>query len=221
MDEKLGQHYSGEKGETYSQWQVMATKALGKLVAPKFANFIPPEATVLDFGCGSGANISEIACAERIGVEPNPASFEHLAPKGITGHRSLSSVADASVDVVMSHHALEHCLAPLNELREMRRVLKPDGKLILILPIDDWRNQRRFDPNDINHHLYTWTPLLIGNLVQEAGFRLEDARVLNYQWPPRSRFLSMHLPRPVFNALCWVWSALFNMREMRVVAVST
>ena len=117
MDEKLGQHYSGEKGETYSQWQVMATKALGKLVAPKFANFIPPEATVIDSAAGAGriflGRWPSASASSRIPLLSAP------SPERYHGNRPLSSVADASVDVVMSHHALEHCLAPLNELREI------------------------------------------------------------------------------------------------------
>jgi hypothetical protein len=47
----------------------------------------------------------------------------------------------------------------------------------LYVAIDDWRSrhQRRVDP-DINHHLYTWTPLLLANLLREAGFADPDCR---------------------------------------------
>lgn len=219
VEDKVGKFYSGDRGDAYSQWQTTATRGLGRLVAPKFIPYIARDATVLDFGCGSGENIAQVPCASRSGVEPNPASRAYLEERGIKGYSSLSEVSDGTFDVVMSHHALEHCLTPYTELQGMRRVLKSNGRLVLILPIDDWRNQRRFDPKDINHHLFTWTPLLIGNLVQEAGFRLVEVKVLNYQWPPKVRFLSNHVPRPLFNALCWAWSIAFRMREMRVIAV--
>lgn len=218
MKNTIGKHYSGAQGDAYSAWQVNATKGLGRLVARKFQRFIPRSASVLDFGCGSGENLANISCDDRFGVEPNPASLKAATARGIIGFATLAEVPDAHVDIVISHHALEHCLTPFDELREMRRVTKQNGLLVLVLPIDDWRTQRQFDPRDINHHLYTWTPLLIGNLLQEAGFDLIEARVLNYQWPPRVRFLSTILPSPIFNALCSVWSIATKMHEMRVVA---
>ena len=48
--------------------------------------------------------------------------------------RALSGIADASYDFVLSSHCLEHVANPLGALREWRRVTRPDGHLILILP---------------------------------------------------------------------------------------
>ena len=52
---------------------------------------------------------------------------------------------DAVADVIVSNHALEHIEAPIDALRQLRPKVKPDGKLVLVLPIDDWRSQRRWD----------------------------------------------------------------------------
>ena len=86
---------------------------------------------------------------------------------------SLREVETASVDVIISNHALEHCREPFGELVEMRRVLRPNGQVVLILPLDDWRRSRNFRVNDINHHLFAWTPLLIGTWLpkQVSEFR--------------------------------------------------
>ncbi len=195
------------------------TRGLGALVASKFQPYVGAAASVLDFGCGSGENLAELRCGSKVGVEANPASLAYLSSRQIRGFDRLSDVPTSSIDVVISHHALEHCLTPYEELVQMRRVLRPTGRLVLILPIDDWRTQKTFNAKDINHHLYTWSPLLIGNLVLEAGFSLEEAVVLTYQWPPKVRFLSQHLPGWAFRWLCWWWSVATRMREMRVVAI--
>lgn len=46
----------------------------------------------------------------------------------------LSGVASERYDFVLSSHALEHVANPLAALREWRRVLKPGGALVLVLP---------------------------------------------------------------------------------------
>jgi SAM-dependent methyltransferase len=47
---------------------------------------------------------------------------------------ALSRVADQSYDFVLSSHNLEHFANPVKALREWRRVTRPGGGLILVLP---------------------------------------------------------------------------------------
>lgn len=49
----------------------------------------------------------------------------------------LHGLADGSYDLVLSSHTLEHLANPLPALREWRRVCRPDGHLLLILPHRD------------------------------------------------------------------------------------
>jgi SAM-dependent methyltransferase len=60
----------------------------------------------------------------------------------------LSELPDATRDVVASEHALEHCEAPWEAVREIARVLRPGGLACLIVPsagpehrhpVDCWR----------------------------------------------------------------------------------
>ena len=46
----------------------------------------------------------------------------------------LSKIADQRYDFLLSSHSLEHVANPIKALKEWFRVLKPGGKLILILP---------------------------------------------------------------------------------------
>ncbi len=47
---------------------------------------------------------------------------------------SLSPISDNSFDAVVVSHVLEHLANPVKAIREFERVLRPGGKLVLILP---------------------------------------------------------------------------------------
>lgn len=51
---------------------------------------------------------------------------------------------DASFDVVMAIEVLEHLPDPLAALRELQRLLKPGGHLILTAPFSSWTHQSPF-----------------------------------------------------------------------------
>ena len=63
----------------------------------------------------------------------------------------LSSIADQSYDFILSSHNLEHFANPVKALREWKRVARPGGALILVLP----NYRRTFDhhrmPTAVDH----------------------------------------------------------------------
>lgn len=46
----------------------------------------------------------------------------------------LSPIADESVDAVVASHVIEHVANPLKAINEFERVLRPNGRLVLIIP---------------------------------------------------------------------------------------
>ena len=57
---------------------------------------------------------------------------------------ALEPIGDASYDCVLASHCLEHTANPLKALQEFRRILKPGGLLLAILPnMDDTFDWRR------------------------------------------------------------------------------
>lgn len=112
----------------------------------------------LDIGCGAGYSMlraeQDRGCKVS-GIDPNP--YEHgvnrLWEQASTdaGSSELNIVAgsgenlpfeDAQFDVVYSSHVLEHVNDEQQFLREAKRVLKPDGTLILGVPTAEmaWLN---------------------------------------------------------------------------------
>lgn len=219
-EDAISAHYLGERGKRYAS-SVQRDRALaGVLNREKFAEFVSPSDTVLDFGCSSGELLLSLEAAERIGVEVNPATRAEAVRVGLGVFDSLHSVADQTVDVAISNHVLEHVLSPYGALRDLRRVLRPSGRLVLCVPADDWRNARQWRSGDANHHVFTWTPLTLGNLLNEAGFDPVFVRMRQRAWPPNYKLLH-RLPRPLWDAACFAWAIARRRREILALAEPT
>lgn len=107
---------------------------------------IPHGAQFLDVGCGAGyamqRAIREKNCSA-VGIDPEPGThgvgrFEqeriHIPLEIMEGASETLPFESASFDVVYSSHVLEHVSDEIQTLREMKRVLKPGGVLIIGMP---------------------------------------------------------------------------------------
>jgi SAM-dependent methyltransferase len=211
-------HYTGEAGAEYFAWQDSAGEINGRINARKFENFLSDTNVLLDFGCGGGHLIRALNAKYKIGVEINPIARASATNYCDQVFESIDLVESATVDVVISNHALEHVPYPIKALAELHRVLKINGTLIVCVPIDDWRTQRVFTKTDINHHLNTWSPQLFGNSLSEAGFNPnpDDIRVYTHAWFPN--YLRIWKRRRIFDFLCWLYSIKVRRRQLLAIA---
>lgn len=113
-------------------------------------------------------------CNKKVGVEVNPAAAEVLKQNGIEVFQNADDIPDEYVDVEISNSALEHTLHPFEELKSLNRKLRKGGKIIFVVPCE--AISHAYKPNDMNHHLFSWSPMCIGNLFTEAGFTLIEAK---------------------------------------------
>jgi SAM-dependent methyltransferase len=219
--ETVGAHYQGEAGAEYFAWQEDLGRLGAEIDAPfKYAPHVASTDVVVDFGCGGGYMLERVEAAERIGIEPNPHARAAGESRGLRMLASPSELDPGFADVVLSHHALEHSRSPFEELEALRRVLKPTGKLVLWLPLDDWRTreQRRPTGPDRNQHLFGWTPRLLWNLLEGAGFAVESVDVVTHAWPPMSGMLIRRLRRSQYDALAHAWSRVRRRRQLVAIA---
>lgn len=94
--------------------------------------------TLLDVGGGPGyfATAFQDACVDYIGVEPDPAEM-HAGPAGegaatyVRASGTALPFADASVDICLSSNVAEHVAQPWRLAREMLRVTRPGGLVVL------------------------------------------------------------------------------------------
>jgi SAM-dependent methyltransferase len=202
-------NYLGEKGKDYLAWQDAGATFAGRINAHKFKHLIKPSDTVLDFGCGGGGLLYNLVCTRKIGVDVNPAAREVAAGRGVECYTHLKEVPDGIADVIVSDHALEHIPYPIEALRQLRAKLKPHGILSVCVPIDTWRRQKRYDPEDRNHHLHTWTPQLLGNTLNEAGYDVVTVCGRINAWPGNWTVAAYsRLPYWLFRLICYTYGAV-------------
>jgi SAM-dependent methyltransferase len=166
---RVGRHYRGELGAAYfSAYEAGISGVVDEVESRKFAMYIVPGDAVVDFGCGNGGVLACLEARTKIGIEVNEQARQAASERGISVVASTDELPDQCADVVISNHALEHTVAPVEELKELRRILKPEGKLVLWLPLDNWRAQRRVR-RDPNHHLIPGRRCSSGTFLTKPG----------------------------------------------------
>lgn len=90
----------------------------------------------LDVGTGAGAILDELVDLARSAsaVEPQPDWFAALQGLGYPTFAALRDVGSDSYDLITLFHVLEHLTAPVDELREVVRALRPGGRVIIEVP---------------------------------------------------------------------------------------
>jgi SAM-dependent methyltransferase len=149
---------------------------------------------VLDCGCGAGEYVRALLArgADAWGVEfdPNKLARANAETAARLSAGDLESLAfpDASFDVALLNEVLEHVPDDGAALAEVRRVLRPGGRLILLSPTRlypfethgvFWRGSPRRVPHTVPG--IPWIPLAVGR-------RIFDYWARNY-WPWELRAL--------------------------------
>lgn len=62
------------------------------------------------------------------------------------------------------------------------RRLRLGGQIVFVVPCESI--SYAYVPGDVNHHLYSWSPMCIGNLFTEAGFKVIESKPYIHKWPP-------------------------------------
>ena len=137
--------------------------------------YVPPRASILDLGAGYCSFINEIRCAEKHAVDIFPGFKEFAAPDvhAIVGPCwELGRFDDGRLDVVFSSNLLEHLSRTevFETLREVKRVLRPGGRLLIIQPNFRYCARQYFD--DYTHQ-FVFSHVSLGDLVASMGFRID------------------------------------------------
>jgi SAM-dependent methyltransferase len=197
-------HYDSQ----YFKWQKKTGIFGGKAELFKFRDHIKISDKVIDFGCGGGFLLKALNCSEKKGVEIN-----EYARKNAENENCLSVVADIDeienewADVIISNHALEHTHNPLNIILKLADKLKKGGLIIMVVPQE---HNNKYHKDDINQHLYTWTPLTLGNLLNTAGLEVIYSKTLIHKWPPFYEKIFSIGGEYIFNAVSCFYSFITN-----------
>jgi len=193
----------------------------------------------LDIGCGNGRFISTMQALgwQFEGVEFNSVAVAACRRAGLTvfqGDLLDAGLPEGSFDLVTARHLIEHLPAPQAFMAEVRRILKPGGRLLIQTPNSDslgraifrtyWyaddapRHLILFNRKNLNllagshglvpmHSMLLTTPKIILNSF--------DYRIGNRGRPSRKRKLRRLLAKP------YVWLATLTDRGDEIFAIYT
>jgi SAM-dependent methyltransferase len=122
-----------------SYWWFVARRSLAEELVTKQVNGAQGEVQILDVGCGTGANMNTFSRhGKTIGVDASIDALDFCRTRGI-GTVALSVAdklpfADQTFDVITAMDMLEHTDDDLETLRELQRVCRETGLLLVTVP---------------------------------------------------------------------------------------
>jgi SAM-dependent methyltransferase len=193
-------------------WEVLCRASLQR--------FMGPQDTVVDLGAGFCEFINSIRCGSKVAVDANPHVRERAAPgvRVVTGEVPgvLREISDRSAHVVFCSNFFEHLhdkTQLLEVLAEVRRMLVPGGRLIVIQPNIRYAYREYWDFFD--HHL-ALSHESLAEALGLAGFEIEILRPRFLPYTTRTRFpqapwmLRVYLTLPPLH---WIFG-----KQMLIVA---
>ncbi|MGV8150738.1 MAG: class I SAM-dependent methyltransferase [Candidatus Woesearchaeota archaeon] len=144
---------------------------------------------ILDVGCGSGAFLYKMKKLgmKTYGVEPSLEGCKTAKKMGLDVR--VGSVEDQNFpsnyfDVITLNHVYEHVNDPRKTLRELKRILKKGGILIMAFPNTSSLQFKTFGKYwasiDSPRHLHIYSPKTIRHLSKIEKFPLEKIRYISF-----------------------------------------
>jgi SAM-dependent methyltransferase len=142
----------------------------------------PDRGKLLEVGSSFGFLLAEFKKDgwDVLGVEPSGTGCRFTGEthgiKAIYAILEEAGIASESFDVVLLNHVVEHLDNPLGTLREINRVLKPNGHFVLETPRYDTLAFKLLGKRErslnCGGHIYFFTTETLKNLYEAAGFKL-------------------------------------------------
>jgi SAM-dependent methyltransferase len=137
---------------------------------------------VLDFGCGTGAFLEHLArfgTVSAVDGDPDAVRFCHERGRSEVRHVGPTEplpFADESFDLVTTLDVIEHIEDDVAALRELRRVMRPGGLLLVAVPafMFLWGDQ-----DEISHHFRRYTAPSLRRSLRAAGFEVAKTSYFN------------------------------------------
>lgn len=128
----------------------------------------PPGATVLDLGAGEAELRARLAHVRYIAIDRGVghAGWDYSALDAVADATGVP-LLDGSVDVIVCKQVLEHLPEPVRALREMARVLKPGGRVLL-------STNQQWPQHQQPHDFFRFTSFGLRYCFEQAGLTVES-----------------------------------------------
>ena len=120
---------------------------------------------VLDVGCGRKPYRHLVPAQEYIGLELDTPELRDLGAADLYYSGGAFPVAAESFDTVICSQVVEHIFTPADFLREIRRVLRPGGTLLLTTPF-------AWDEHSQPYDFARYSSFGLKHLLTETGFEV-------------------------------------------------
>ena len=141
---------------------------------------------LLDIGAGTGDFLftAKQNGWETIGVEPSEKAKGNAIGKGIKFSDSTQDLESHSFDVITMWHVLEHIPNLEIQIKELKRLVKPNGTIIIAVP-----NFKSYDANyygkfwaafDVPIHFWHFSKTAIQLLFQKENIKLEKVLPMKF-----------------------------------------
>jgi SAM-dependent methyltransferase len=162
-------------------WHRGRRRIIASFVEEICSNFKKRRPRILDVGCGTGGNLSLLSqYGDAEGVDVSPDALDFCRARGLEnvklGAAEELPYEQGRFDLVTALDVVEHLDDDVAGLREIRRVLKPDGRLLIFVPtfMFLWGVQ-----DDVSHHRRRYRLPELQRVVEKAGFEVERATYAN------------------------------------------
>ncbi len=177
-------HTDGNKSLFEKMYQFVKTIALKNKL--KLINSQSPKGRILDLGAGVGdfLTVAKNDGWETIGIEPSDKAKKIAKNKGVSFAESLSELESNSFDVITMWHVLEHVPDLENQIKELKRLIKPTGTVIIAVP-----NFKSYDAEyygkfwaayDIPIHLWHFSKTAIQKLFAKEDLELKEVLPMKF-----------------------------------------
>jgi len=173
-----------------SHWWFRSRRDLFRLQVEQAASEIGApdcDLRILDYGCGTGHNLSVLADYGSVrGADvPNPNGEEfRLDPSGFAPRIDLgldTTPYHGGFEIVTALDVIEHIEDDVAGLRAIGRFLSPGGQVVLTVPAFGWLWSGE---DDISEHKRRYTRAALAGVCEDAGFEVRYLSYFNFSILP-------------------------------------
>jgi 2-polyprenyl-3-methyl-5-hydroxy-6-metoxy-1,4-benzoquinol methylase len=224
-EDRIGEYYKSEdyvshsntsKGLINTAYQFVRKYTLRRKLA--LISSLVTKGRLLDIGCGTGEFLA--VCKEAgwnvSGIEPSKEAREQAIQNHqleVHNEDKLSEYANESFDMITMWHVLEHVPKLQERIRDIKRLLKKGGILVVAVPNcasgDALHYKEYWAAYDVPRHLYHFRPNDIQKVFEEKEMKVVDMLPMKFD----SFYVSMlsekylHGKQRIFHAL---WRGLLS-----------
>ena len=166
-------------------WNIL-DKLIAKLRYGQVNKYVIKDQTIVDIGCGREAEFlmsHKDKISKGIGFDFRIENKEegNICLKNNKGRDSTLPLPDNSVDTVFLNAVLEHLTNPYSVLKECRRILKKNGKVVMTTPTRAAKPVLEFmafklhiiNEDEILEHQHYYNKADVVKLASKLGFKVE------------------------------------------------